>query len=63
MTAPLSPRPAAAVHIADLARPTFSPEAQAIIDGMAAMADYPGFFAKCCDFRGVDTRKCLSCKE
>ncbi|MFA7513179.1 MAG: sulfotransferase [Mycolicibacterium vanbaalenii] len=40
MTAPPSPRPAAAVHIADLARPTFSPEAQAIIDGMAAMADY-----------------------
>ena len=28
------------MHIADLARPTFSPEAQAIIDGMAAMADY-----------------------
>ena len=29
-----------AVHITDLARPTFSPQAQAIIDGMAAMADY-----------------------
>ena len=29
-----------AIHITDLARPTFSPDAQAIIDGMAAMADY-----------------------
>lgn len=29
-----------AIHITDLAKPTFSPEAQAIIDGMAAMADY-----------------------
>jgi len=29
-----------AVHIADLASPTFSPEAQAIIDGMSAMAPY-----------------------
>lgn len=29
-----------AVHITDLASPTFSPEAQAIIDGMAAMAEY-----------------------
>ena len=29
-----------AVHITDLARPTFTPDAQAIIDGMAAMADY-----------------------
>lgn len=29
-----------AIHITDLARPTFTPEAQAIIDGMAAMADY-----------------------
>jgi hypothetical protein len=28
------------IHITDLASPTFSPEAQAIIDGMAAMADY-----------------------
>lgn len=28
------------VHLTDLARPTFTPEAQAIIDGMAAMADY-----------------------
>ena len=26
--------------LTDLARPTFTPEAQAIIDGMAAMADY-----------------------
>lgn len=31
---------AGAVHITDLARPTFTPEAQAIVDGMAAMADY-----------------------
>ncbi|MCV7318514.1 hypothetical protein AWB99_23675 [Mycolicibacterium confluentis] len=29
-----------AIHVTDLARPTFTPEAQAIIDGMAAMADY-----------------------
>ncbi|MFI5507215.1 sulfotransferase family protein [Mycobacterium sp. NPDC051804] len=29
-----------AVHITDLARPTFTPDAQAIIDGMAAMAQY-----------------------
>lgn len=29
-----------AIHITDLARPTFTPEAQLIIDGMAAMADY-----------------------
>ena len=29
-----------AIHITDLARPTFTPEAQAIIDGMVAMADY-----------------------
>ena len=29
-----------AVHLTDLARPTFTPEAQAIIDGMAAMADF-----------------------
>lgn len=29
-----------AIHISDLARPTFTPDAQAIIDGMAAMADY-----------------------
>ena len=29
-----------AVHLTDLASPTFSPEAQMIIDGMAAMADY-----------------------
>ena len=29
-----------AVHITDLARPTFTPDAQQIIDGMAAMADY-----------------------
>lgn len=29
-----------AIRITDLARPTFTPEAQAIIDGMAAMADY-----------------------
>lgn len=29
-----------AVHIADLARPTFTPQAQVIIDGMAAMAPY-----------------------
>ncbi|BBZ65226.1 sulfotransferase [Mycolicibacterium insubricum] len=35
-----SAAPAARVHIDDLARPRFSPEAQAIIDGMAAMADY-----------------------
>ena len=28
------------VHITDLARPTFSPDAQAIIDGMSAMAPY-----------------------
>ncbi len=32
------------------------------IDGEAPQ-DKPGFFVKCCDFRGVDTRKCLSCKE
>jgi hypothetical protein len=29
-----------AIHITDLASPTFSPDAQAVIDGMAAMADY-----------------------
>ncbi|ADU00070.1 sulfotransferase family protein [Mycolicibacterium gilvum] len=29
-----------AVHITDLARPTFTPQAQVIIDGMAAMAPY-----------------------
>jgi hypothetical protein len=29
-----------AIHITDLARPTFTPEAQTIIDGMAAMAEY-----------------------
>ncbi|CAJ1583305.1 sulfotransferase [[Mycobacterium] wendilense] len=29
-----------AIRITDLARPTFTPEAQAIIDGMAAMAEY-----------------------
>ncbi|MBV5242713.1 sulfotransferase [Mycolicibacterium sp. PAM1] len=29
-----------AVHITDLARPTFTPEARVIIDGMAAMAPY-----------------------
>jgi hypothetical protein len=29
-----------AVHLTDLARPTFSPQAQEIIDGMSAMADY-----------------------
>lgn len=29
-----------AIHITDLARPTFTPEAQMIIDGMAAMAEY-----------------------
>ena len=29
-----------AVHITDLARPTFTPDAQQIIDGMAAMAEY-----------------------
>ncbi len=29
-----------AVHITDLAKPTFTPEAQQIIDGMAAMADF-----------------------
>ena len=29
-----------AVRITDLAKPTFTPEAQQIIDGMAAMADY-----------------------
>jgi hypothetical protein len=34
------PNVTGAVHITDLASPTFSPEAQAIIDGMAAMADY-----------------------
>ena len=28
------------IHLTDLAKPTFSPEAQQIIDGMAAMADY-----------------------
>ena len=39
MTALPSSRPAP-VHITDLARPTFTAEAQAIIDGMAAMADY-----------------------
>ncbi|KHO22077.1 sulfotransferase family protein [Mycolicibacterium setense] len=29
-----------AIRLTDLARPTFSPEAQQVIDGMAAMADY-----------------------
>jgi hypothetical protein len=29
-----------AIHITDLAHPTFTPEAQMVIDGMAAMADY-----------------------
>lgn len=28
------------IHLTDLAKPTFTPEAQLIIDGMAAMADY-----------------------
>ena len=32
-----SPTP---VHLTDLARPTFTPEARAIVDGMAAMAEY-----------------------
>jgi Sulfotransferase family len=31
---------AGSVHLTDLAKPTFTPEAQQIIDGMAAMADY-----------------------
>ena len=34
------PHPAPAVHIDDLAQPTFSAQAQVIIDGMAAMAPY-----------------------
>ena len=37
------------------------PQRRAVAAAVGAL--YPGFFVKCCDFRGVDTRKCLSCKE
>ncbi|MEQ6326542.1 hypothetical protein ABDZ15_20270, partial [Mycobacterium canetti] len=30
---------------------------------VAGLRYSPGFFVKRCEFRGVDMRKCLSCKE
>ena len=36
------------IHIDDLAAPTFPPEAQPIVDGMAAMVDYCPLDADTC---------------